>query len=1247
MQRTGIEGEPLLLLLEDHQLLDSSFLEMINSLLSAGEIPGLYTQEELEPLLAPLKDLASEEGYRGTLLSYFSSRVRNHLRIVLIMDSSSNNFVSQCEANPALYTSCTFQSMESWSRQTMLSLPGAVLNGVTGSKIMVGKEESENKLSRFFLDIHESCLASGATPQQFINFLKTYKTVFAQKKEGLLKQQNRLQAGVTKLNEATSLVDELKAKAAAQRNLLAEKQAEADEALQQITASMQSASEQKNEMEIIRQKQAEERVKLEKRKKAIDIELSEIEPLIAEAKKAVGNIKPATLAEIRALNVPPTVIKDILEGVLCIMGIYDTTFSSMRTFLGRREVKEDLQNFDARKITPEIRENVQQLLEKNSKSFEPSAAKRASAAAAPLAAWVKANIRYSYVLEKIGPLEKEQAALQGNLEQSEAKLSKLSKVLEALDKKVADMRLRFEQRTTEAAKLKLEVEREEETIVAAENLVGKLKGEHHRWTQQVDELSHEVEQLPTCSLLAAAFLTYLSNAPEDERQSKMAQWTEMVGLNGFELRSFLSSEKEQLLWKGEGLPSDDLSIENALIILQSHVCSFLIDPSQCATLWLKNHLKDSRLEVINQQDGNFTTSLELAVRFGKTLVIQEVDGVEPILFPLLRKDLVSQGPRYVVQIGDKVIDYNENFSLYLTTRNPCPEIPPYAASIISEINFTTTRAGLTSQLLAATIQHEKPELEERKSALLKSEEDLKVQLAGLEESLLQELASAEGNILENKSLLDSLNETKAKSMTISQSLQESVELQRSLNQERDAYLPLAQYGSNLFFIISKLNKLNGMYQFSLASFLRLFRRALENKEGSGNTELRIQTLTSTLQSLVYRSVCRSLFKADCLMFALHLVNGVRPELFQDKEWEAFTGQLVDNLFRRQESVKQMKDSTPSWINPEQAAPLSALKSTFPSLYNNLELSNTNLWAQFSRSSQCEKEFPLSVAKKITPFQQLLVVQALQPDRLQSAMEQFANFALSLRELNPSTLNLKKLYSSETVPTEPILLVISPGADPSQELQELAHEVVGQQNYYQVAMGQGQGDIALQLLRDCAHNGQWLCLKNLHLVIPWLATLEKELNTLEPHSNFRLWLTTEAHPRFPPILLQSSLKITYEAPPGIKRNLQRTYDSWSPEYIEDEKNISRVQALFVLAWFHAVVQERRVYIPQGWSKFYEFSLADMRAAANLIDRLSSRGGNTDRIYTERERDIHTHTETERNGLMNYVIMMSSFLFYRKY
>lgn len=61
--------------------------------------------------------------------------------------------------------------------------------------------------------------------------------------------------------------------------------------------------------------------------------------------------------------------------------------------------------------------------------------------------------------------------------------------------------------------------------------------------------------------------------------------------------------------------------------------------------------------------------------------------------------LTCIGPRYVVQVGDKVIDYNEDFRLFMATRNPTPIIPPDAVSVVTEVNFTTTRAGLRGQVI--------------------------------------------------------------------------------------------------------------------------------------------------------------------------------------------------------------------------------------------------------------------------------------------------------------------------------------------------------------------------------------------------------------------------------------------------------------------------------------------------------------------------------------------------------------------
>jgi len=110
-----------------------------------------------------------------------------------------------------------------------------------------------------------------------------------------------------------------------------------------------------------------------------------------------------------------------------------------------------------------------------------------------------------------------------------------------------------------------------------------------------------------------------------------------------------------------------------------------------------------------------------------------------------------------VQIGEKSVDFNPNFKLYLTTRDQFVDIPSNMSALVSFTNFTVTKSGLEGQLLSITINFEQPELEARKTKLLEDEERLKLQLADYEKQLLTELAASSGNILENKSLIDSLN----------------------------------------------------------------------------------------------------------------------------------------------------------------------------------------------------------------------------------------------------------------------------------------------------------------------------------------------------------------------------------------------------------------------------------------------------------------------------------------------------------
>lgn len=124
-------------------------------------------------------------------------------------------------------------------------------------------------------------------------------------------------------------------------------------------------------MQELQKRSVVEATSLEARKATIDAEMARVGPLLQEARAAVGNIRSEALSEVRALRAPPDVIRDILEGVLLIMGVRDTSWASMRTFLARRGVQDEIRNFDARRITPELRRSVELLLKRSSDSFSP------------------------------------------------------------------------------------------------------------------------------------------------------------------------------------------------------------------------------------------------------------------------------------------------------------------------------------------------------------------------------------------------------------------------------------------------------------------------------------------------------------------------------------------------------------------------------------------------------------------------------------------------------------------------------------------------------------------------------------------------------------------------------------------------------------------------------------------------------------------------------------------------------------
>lgn len=131
-------------------------------------------------------------------------------------------------------------------------------------------------------------------------------------------------------------------------------------------------------------------------------------------------------------------------------------------------------------------------------------------------------------------------------------------------------------------------------------------------------------------------------------------------------------------------------------------------------------------------------------------------------------------------------------------------------------------------------------------------------------------------------------------------------------------------------------------------------------------------------------------------------------------------------------------------------------------------------------------------------------------------------------------------------------------------------------------------------------GQWLLLQNGHLLVTFMRQLEKILEKMEkPHPDFRLWITTDATPTFPIGILQRSLKVVTEPPNGLKLNLRSTFFKLRQQSLDTCTHPSFKPIVYVLSFFHAVVQERRKYDKLGWNICYDFNETDFLVCLEIL------------------------------------------------
>jgi dynein heavy chain len=185
--------------------------------------------------------------------------------------------------------------------------------------------------------------------------------------------------------------------------------------------------------------------------------------------------------------------------------------------------------------------------------------------------------------------------------------------------------------------------------------------------------------------------------------------------------------------------------------------------------------------------------------------------MDPTLDNVLNKNLIQVGRNFSVRIGDKEVEYNPKFKLYITTRMGNPHYTPEVSTKVAVVNFTVKESGLIEQCLGIVVKAEQANLEQTKNEVITRISSNKATILQLEDTILKMLSESKTNILEDVALIDTLQLSKEKSDEIKNSLEASEIMMKKIDDTREIYRECGKQASILFFVLNDLNKIDPMY----------------------------------------------------------------------------------------------------------------------------------------------------------------------------------------------------------------------------------------------------------------------------------------------------------------------------------------------------------------------------------------------------------------------------------------------------
>lgn len=1272
----GQERRDVTFLFTDQDIKEESFLEVLNTLLMTGEIPGLFSKEDMIGLTADLEQHALRE--RGpefevtpaSLRQFFFDSCRDRLHVVLCMSPVNVRFAERARKFPGLINCCTINWFLRWPEAALKDVAKGLIGtyhpGKHGMYLRAEDGSTQDdpavrsSLIMFMGSVHrivvDSCTEYEKkmrrqvyqTPKSYLSFIDTFKVQYEAKLAKLQEKEERISLGLEKLIQGAADVEELKLVLAREQEKLMKATKETNRMIGDLETKSLEAKKEQDKVNVIKADCEEDAARIKLEKEACEHDLAQAQPFLDQAESAIKSIKPAHINEVKKLAKPSDIIKLVFDGVLILfkaklnpvkectltvkkqqISFVEPSYTNAQKMMGSASFLKDLLEFSKSGkdlINDETIEFMTPYIELD--NFTPTVAKTASAAAEGLCTWVRAMKSYHEASKIVKPKLEALSVASSELETAQTNLDAASQRLEACKQTLHELQETFNIKLREKANIEEGAKVLQKKMTQAASLINGLANERRRWSEDKAMFAAQKRRLVGDVAVSCAFVSYCGAFNQEFReelvQRKLVREASSLGVPvSTEVNpiSFLVDAATVGDWSLDGLPSDPLSVQNGILVTQSSRYPLLIDPQGQALNWLvRMETRANRMPsfgVVQMNSPKLREHLEMAMSEGLAFIVAGVEEeLDPMLDPVLEKQVVRKGKSLYINVADKACAYHPAFKAFFVSRLPNPHFSPELQAKTTVVDFTVTLKGLEDQLLDIVIGREQKALQDQLEQVI---EDVAVNtklLMSENDKLLYKLTSNSGSLLDDEELVTVLKKVKETAETVTAKLRDAEETRVSINEKREQYRPVATRGAVLYFSIVECSALNCMYQTSLQQFNGLFLKSTLEEYAPRNASVhkRVNNIIEALTYLTYRYINRGFYEKDKLTFVLVVtmkVLLVAGELTSRDMFAFFRGaSAVDS--------EKLAKKKPAWIPEPTWMSVNALAQLVPffrTLPEDIVKSEPmwKMWFENPRPETLtvpdyEDRFEAS-SLGAGPWNKLQIIRAMRVDRMTQAVRNFIRAvpAMGARYVDPVTDTIETVYDDSDY-TTPIIYLLSVGADPTDAIQQIGAKK--KRPVSAVSMGQGQEPVALKALDSAMRSGGWALLQNCDLGLNFMSSLEETLKTMWAKSwddqdalrASRVFLTAAPNEHFPLGILQMGIKVTNEAPNGIRAGMLRAFST-----LVDQDRIDRVDApvwrqlLYTLCFLHCTMAERRKFGPLGWSVPYEFSAGDLVASVGYLEK----------------------------------------------